>query len=257
MAVQALAAVAVLTAGRNEAGLRRWLPYVVAMAVGVLFGTGVFHLLPEGAEALRSWPQALVVLGATLLALWVAELISKKVSGVPPEPSPDLSGQGCEEIHQSHHGHHHHASKPSTLLLGALTHSLVDGASVVTAFAVSRNLGWVTALAVGLHEVPHRLGDFALLLHMEVKPKRAAWLAIGAGLSSVLGWAAVTLLGESAPGKVAWLLPVSAGSFLYISTISLLPELFHEKRWQRLLPEMLAVLVGIGLAVGLARIPGA
>ena len=43
---------------------------------------------------------------------------------------------------------------------------------------------------------PHRLGDFALLVHMGVKRGRAAVLAVRAGLSSLLGWAIVVALGE-------------------------------------------------------------
>lgn len=256
VAVQAVAAVAVLTAGRNETALRRVLPYVVSMAVGVLLATGTVHLLPESVEALGNRAALWLTLTATMVGLFCFERLFQMFSGVAAEPSPDLSDQPCEEIHADH-GHHHHASKPSTLLLGALTHSLVDGTSVAAAFAVDRRLGWVTALAVGLHEVPHRVGDFALLLHMGVKQQRAAWLAILAGLSSLLGWGVVVALGAAAPETVAWLLPVSAGSFLYISLVSLLPELFHEKVRRVVLWQMAAIALGAALAIGLARLPGA
>jgi zinc and cadmium transporter len=256
VAVQAVAAVAVLTAGQNEAGLRRVLSYVVSAAVGVLLATGTVHLLPESLEALGNRPAVWLTLTGTMLALFSFERLFQMFSGVPAEPSADIGEQPCEEIHEGH-GHHHHAAKPSTLLLGALTHSLVDGTSVAAAFAVDRRLGWVTALAVGLHEVPHRLGDFALLLHMEVKPKRAAWWAILVGLSSLLGWGLVAVLGEAAPGMVAWLLPVSAGSFLYISLVSLLPELLHEKDRRVIGWQMVGIFAGAALAIGLARLPGA
>ncbi len=45
---------------------------------------------------------------------------------------------------------------------------------MAAAFAIDARVGWVTALAVGLHEVPHRLGDFALLIHMGIARGRAA-----------------------------------------------------------------------------------
>ena len=50
--VQVFAAVAVVSLHRSEAWLRRALPYVISVAVGVLLATGVVHLLPEAVEAL-------------------------------------------------------------------------------------------------------------------------------------------------------------------------------------------------------------
>jgi zinc and cadmium transporter len=138
-----------------------------------------------------------------------------------------------------------------------VTHSLVDGTSVAAAFAVDRRVGWVTALAVGLHEIPHRLGDFALLLHMGVRRGRAALLAIGAGGSSLLGWAVVAVLGADGTQRVAWLLPVSAGSFLYISLVDLLPELQSEQRPVAVLWQILCLAAGVALALGLTQMRGA
>jgi zinc and cadmium transporter len=255
VAVQLLAAISVVSAGRKEDGLRRGMPYVVAMAVGVLVATGAAHLLPEGIRALGNHAGVWVALVATMIALYGFERGMRAVSGVSAEPSADLADQECEAIHA--HSHAHAAAKPSALLLGSVTHSLVDGTSIAAAFAIDRRLGWVTALAVGLHEVPHRLGDFALLLHMEVPGRKAAWLAIGAGASSVVGWGVVAAMGAEAPGRVAWLLPVSAGSFLYISLFDLLPEMLHEQSAKKMVWQLVSIAAGAGLAIGLTRLPGA
>jgi len=255
VAVQVLAAIAVLSAGKHEARLRASLPYVVSMAVGVLLATGTVHLLPEAVETLGNRAGVWLVLTGTILALFCFERLFQVFSGVSAEPSPGIEEQECEEIHQ--HSHSHGAAKPSALLLGSVTHSLVDGTSVAAAFSVDARLGWITALAVGLHEVPHRLGDFALLLHMGVARKRAATLAIAAGLSSVLGWALVLGLGATGAGRVAWLLPVSAGSFLYISLVDLLPELFQARQKQTVAWQMVCLAAGAALAIGLTHLPGA
>lgn len=252
MGVQLLAAVAVLSLHRSEAWLRRALPYVISVAVGVLLATGAVHLLPEAIEALGNRSLVWMVLVGTMLGLYSFERMFHVFSGVSAEPAAD-----AEEAHERGHHHHHHASKPATLLLGSFTHSLVDGTGVAAAFAIDARVGWVTALAVGLHEVPHRLGDFALLLHMGVARGRAAALAIGAGLSALLGWGLVVGMGEGGSHQVAWLLPVSAGSFLYISLVDLLPELQHEERPQAVLGQILGLAAGVALAIGLTRIPGA
>lgn len=249
--VQALAAIAVTSLHRSEAWLRRALPYVISVAVGVLLATGAAHLLPEAVEALGNRTAVWVTLVLTMLALYSFERAFHVVSGVSAEPATD-----ADEAHLHGHHNHHHASKPATLLLGCITHSLVDGTSVAAAFAIDRRVGWVTALAVGLHEIPHRLGDFALLVHMGLTRGRAALLAIGAGGSSLLGWAIVAAVGAHGSRQVAWLLPVSAGSFLYISLVDLLPELQSERRPWPVLWQILCLAGGIVLALGLTQIPG-
>jgi zinc and cadmium transporter len=254
LAVQGLAAAAVVSLHRFDAWLRRALPFVISIAVGVLLATGVVHLLPEAVEALGNRPAVWLTLVGTMFGLYTFERIFQLMSGVSAEP---LQETALEQEHSLGHHDHHHASKPATLLLGCLTHSLVDGTSVAAAFSIDPRVGWITALAVGLHEIPHRLGDFALLVHMGLKPAKAALLAVGAGLSSLLGWALVMALGSQGMTKVAWLLPVSAGSFLYISLVDLLPELQHEKHAGRVAWQIVCLAFGIALAVGLTQLKGA
>ncbi len=253
-AVQAVAAAAVLSLHRADALLRRALPLVISVAVGVLLATGAVHLLPEAVTALGNRPAVWLTLLLTMFVLYVFERGFQMLSGFRAEPMQEAA---LQQDHAFGHHDHHHASKPATLLLGCVMHSLVDGTSVAAAFTVDVRVGWVTALAVGLHEIPHRLGDFALLIHMGLKPLRAAVLAIAAGLSSLLGWAVVAALGADGSGRVAWLLPVSAGSFLYISLVDLLPELQQEQRPTQVVWQVVCLAFGIALAISLTHIKGA
>jgi zinc and cadmium transporter len=258
--VQGFAAAAVLLLHGSERNLRRVLPYAVSVAVGVLLATGAAHLLPEAVSALGNRGRLWLVLVVTILVLFCIERVLQSLSGVVAEPVRELeahnahdSGSACA-MEPHHHGM---AAKPAALLTGAFTHSLVDGASVTTAFAIDRRLGWITALAIGLHEIPHRLGDFALLVHLQVAQGRAAMLAILAGGSSLLGWGLVVALGAGGGQRVAWLLPVSAGSFLYIALVDLMPELQGERRPAAVALQIACLLAGVALALGLTRLPGA
>jgi zinc and cadmium transporter len=252
VAVQVLTAMAVLFLNKNESALQRALPFLISVAIGVLFATGVVHLLPEAVERLGNGSAVWIVVVGTVLAMFAFERTVQMVSGVPFEPTATVECASHSTLHQ-----HHHAARPTTLVLGSVMHSLVDGTSVAAAFTVDAHVGWVTALAVGLHEIPHRLGDFALLAHMGVGRTRAALLAIAAGGSSLAGWALVAALGARGSDKVTWLLPVSAGSFLYISLVDLLPELREERRPLIVLGQIVCLAAGIVIAIGLTRIPGA
>lgn len=265
-AVQLVASAAVLSLHRRQPWLQKALPVAIALAVGVLLATGTAHLLPEAVATLGNRPALWAVFVLTLLALYSVERLFQLASGVPAEPDASRDAAGTAPNvgppHPlAHHGHRH-AARPAALLFGSLTHSLVDGTGIAAAFTLDLRLGWVTALAVALHEVPHRLGDFAVLLHLGLGWGRAAALAIAAGGSSLLGWLLVVLLGEAGSARVAWLLPISAASFLYISLVDLLPELAApspsaQPRSLEVFAQLAALAAGIALGLGLTHLPGA
>ena len=59
------------------------------------------------------------------------------------------------------------------VLLGDGVHSLADGLAIGAAFSDSMTSGLSTALAVLCHELPHVVGDFAMLLRAGMSSKQA------------------------------------------------------------------------------------
>ncbi|SFS20505.1 zinc and cadmium transporter [Granulicella pectinivorans] len=245
----AATAAAWLLRAREEA-LRRQLPYIVALAVGVLLATALLHLLPEAIEQLGNHALTWLLTGAAMIALFAAERLFFVISGTGAEPE---IGEPCAE---HHHQHTPQGARPGSLILASMLHSFVDGAAVAVAFLASPRIGWLTALAISLHEIPHRMGDFALLVHLKVPLPRALRLTLYAGLPSFLGVAAVLLAGAHSVATIAWLLPISAGSFLYIATVNLLPELEREKRLSRVLLQIACLCVGAGLVMAVGGLGG-
>ncbi len=242
-AVQAAAVGAAWLLRSRERQLRRQLPYLVSLAVGVLLATALLHLLPEAVEALGNRRGLWLCIGGTLFALFALERLVDTFTG----QQGGLSAG-------THTGAHAGTLRPLNLLVASSLHSFVDGTAIATAFAASPRLGLLTAVAVGLHEVPHRLGDVAVLLHLGVTPARAMRFAVLAGVPALLGAGAVLLVGEAGTHAVRWLLPVSAASFLYIAGVNLLPELRAGMGGWALLLQLGCLLGGTGIVLAVTAL---
>ena len=230
------------------------LPYLVSVAVGVLLGTSVFHILPESMEHADRRQGIFLVFGGTILVLFAVERIFSALTGHAVETAAQAE-TALEECSEHRHHHHTPSTRPVNLIFGGMLHSFVDGVAVAAAFAVSRRVGWLTAFAITLHEVPHRLGDVALLLHLKVRTGRAMQLAALIGAPSLLGVVLVLLAARSADA-VVWLLPVSAASFLYIAMVNLMPELAGERNLGRVALQLACVFGGAALVAGLSGLAG-
>jgi zinc and cadmium transporter len=119
VAVQAVAAIAVTLLHGAERGLRRVLPYVVSLAVGVLLATGLGHLMPEAIGSLGNRPGVWITLLATIVGLYAFERVVHLLAGVSAEPVQEFEPEhhDCDHLHGGH-SHAHAAARPATLLLG-------------------------------------------------------------------------------------------------------------------------------------------
>ncbi|CAI9607012.1 unnamed protein product, partial [Staurois parvus] len=98
-------------------------------------------------------------------------------------------------------------------------------------FLVSRKVGILTTAAILLHEIPHEVGDFAILLRAGFDRWSAARMQLMTAMGGILG-AGFAVCAQSPKGAgeaVAWILPFTSGGFLYIALVNVLPDLLAEK----------------------------
>lgn len=89
-----------------------------------------------------------------------------------------------ESNHHGHahtHGHVHAAPKSMSsvawmVIMGDGLHNFTDGMAIGAAFSGSIAGGFSTAVAVFCHELPHELGDFAMLLKAGMTMKQVEYL---------------------------------------------------------------------------------
>ncbi|KAF3387726.1 hypothetical protein F1880_001169 [Penicillium rolfsii] len=155
-------------------------------------------------------------------------------------------------------------------LIADFTHNITDGLALSSSFYASPTIGATTTVAVFFHEIPHEVGDFALLIQSGFSKRKAMGAqfvtAVGAFLGTFIGIAVQEFGGNSAvsaagPGAGLWgtslqwgdmLLPFTAGTFLYVGTVAVIPELLETGKdkgaeVRKTLVQFLAVAVGAGI----------
>jgi zinc transporter ZupT len=165
--------------------------------------------------------------------------------------SGDAHGSGGHEhAHRpEHHGHDHSRDGAAgvLVLIGDSIHNALDGILIAAAFLTSVPLGLVTTLAVAAHEIPHRVGDFALLLHAGMSRQRAMFLNMATGLASVLGGIVAYFGLSKAQDALPYALALAAAGFLYIAVAGLIPGLHRRADPRTSLAQV--VLMGMGVGV--------
>jgi zinc and cadmium transporter len=239
LAVSAIPLLGLLLAGKRFALIQQHLMWLVSFAVGALLGGALIHLLPEAYQTLGSGP----ALTGGLLTGFLGFFVLEKFLW--------------------HHAHHHDPEVRPSLpplaalnLLGDLIHNVIDGMLIAAAFLADVPLGIATTAAVIVHEIPQEVGDFGVLLHAGLPMRRVVWLNFVSGLGAVGGALLVLAIGDLVAGFDALLLPVAAGSFLYIAASDLIPELHRERRPAAVLQQILLVLLGVAVMAGTAVVLG-
>lgn len=129
-------------------------------------------------------------------------------------------------------------------LIADFTHNITDGLAMASSFYASPTIGATTTVAVFFHEIPHEVGDFALLIQSGFSKRQAMMAqfgtAVGALLGTCIGIAVQEFGGAGVDARgmnaglmgtsLTWgdmLLPFTAGTFLFVGTVAVIPELLE------------------------------
>ena len=174
------------------------------LATGVLLAVSFLDLLPEAVDQLDTGAFSVVLVVFILLFLIERFLF---------------------------HLHHHTTEdevEPKTaiplVIFGDTIHNFLDGVAIAAAFMVSPPLGVTVALATFLHETPHEIADFGILLSAGFKPSKAFLTNFYSALATFPGALLTFFFSQKIEGSVGVLLSVAAGLFLYVAATDFLPE---------------------------------
>ncbi|MEM1054339.1 MAG: ZIP family metal transporter [Bacteroidota bacterium] len=245
IALVSLAGVVTLSLGPKR--LQHVLFLLVAFAVGAMLGGALLHLIPEAYETLGEGPRTgLLVLSGVVAFFMLEKFLHWQHQHGAPEAIEGAAGH----VHD-HHSPSHAEPLAPMIIVGTIAHHLIDGAVVAAAYSISIEAGVVTTLGVMAHEVPQQIGNFGVLVYAGLTPRRALGLNFLAGLATLPGALAVLALGGS--GLDRWLLPITAGAFLYVAGSDLIPELNrrHSYPATKAVGQLVMILLGIALMASL------
>ncbi|XP_014368808.2 zinc transporter ZIP13 homolog [Papilio machaon] len=126
------------------------------------------------------------------------------------------------------------------------THGLAVGGSFLVGFRV----GLLTTFAILVHEIPHEVGDFAILLKSGFSRWEAAKAQLATASAGLIGaMTAVIFSGarNAIEAKTSWIAPFTAGGFLHIALVTVLPDLLREDDKKESAKHLAALLAGIGV----------
>ncbi|XP_017276546.1 zinc transporter ZIP4 [Kryptolebias marmoratus] len=135
---------------------------------------------------------------------------------------------------------------PYMITIGDGIHNFADGLAMGAAFSLSWKSGLATSVAILCHELPHELGDFAILLHSGLSVRKALLLNVASALTSFIGlYIALSVATDLATQQ--WIAAVAAGLFLYVGLADMLPTLTHgssKNKWMNFILQNAGILTG-------------
>jgi len=229
--ISLISLIGVVTLSLNRTKLKAILLFLVSFAVGGLFGDAFIHILPEAFKELgANMKTSLYVLAGVFIFFILEKFIRWRHCHIPTSKE--------------------HMHPVATLnIIGDGVHNMLDGMIVAASFAVSVPIGIATALAVILHEIPQEIGDFGILVYSGMSVKKALFFNFLSALTAIVGAVIALILESRIKGFSTYLLPITAGGFLYIGGSDLIPELHKEShvKISTSLVQLAAIMLGIGM----------
>ncbi|MDR1969920.1 MAG: ZIP family metal transporter [Candidatus Nomurabacteria bacterium] len=200
--------------------------YATPFAAGALLAAAFMDLLPEAIIG-SGEPQMIMVY--TLIGLLFFFLLESAI-----------------------HWFHDHNKKGkklhpvvSMIIIGDTIHNFIDGLAIAAGFLISPASGIVVTLVVAMHEIPHEIGDFGLMLDKGLSRGKVLLVNVLSSLATTVSAVIFYCLGNAHNVSLGPLLGIVAGFFIYIAAAGIIPTLHEEKIKKEVVKKVTCLLVGV------------
>ncbi len=230
----------------NFGVLARYTQHMLSLAAGALLATAFINLMPEAFESQLGARALFATLLAGLIFFFLLDKAELWHHGHEHHQVDTTGHAGHDHTKHNQHGHSHAPTQPGSwaLLTGDSVHCFGDGIMIASAFMADMRLGWVAALAVLAHEVPHHMGD--LLVLNRGSNQRIALVKVSlAGSVTALGGLAGYWLVNQLQDYLPYFLVVVSSSFIYVALADLIPQLQKRLSFKQTAAQIAWLGVGI------------
>ncbi len=228
--------IGIFALGLKRKVLDKLVLFLVSFAAGALFGGAFLHLLPEIVEETGFTLSISLYFLSGILIFFILE---KFIHWRHCHKNPEV----CEK--------HSLKNKPRSIaymiIIGDSVHNFIDGMIIAASYMLSIPLGIATTLAVLFHEIPQEIGDFGVLVHGGFTKKKALVMNFLSALTAVVGAIFILIIGKNFTNITQFLIPFTAGGFIYIAGSDLIPELHKETKISKSLLQLLGIVAGIAV----------
>jgi zinc transporter ZupT len=215
--------------------VRKWsetqLHTIVAFGAGIFLAATFIHLLPEAMSGEHAQEAGAMVLVGFLLVLFVERFLLSR---------PGQAGGGHV---------HTHMVVSMTALIGLSVHTLIGGLGLAVG-ATQPEVGRAVLVSILAHKIPETFVMVTLMMLAGIKMRRVilnlALLCLMTPVGALLLSKIVPMEGSRALSMLTGLV---AGTFLYVATGNLLPEVFHLRERRGL--NLTLLVIGAILMAGL------
>ena len=212
----------------KESWARKNTIYLISFSAGVLLSVAFSHLIPE---ALVLNHNALLWLLFGFVFFYILEHL--------------IIIHSCQENEECVV---HPIDKIA--LLGMGFHSLLDGLIIGVGFEISSTLGILATIAVLLHKLPDGISMISILLYNNYQRKEAIKYSLIVALLTPIGAILSFLLFKELSTEILGIfLAIAAGSFLYIASADLIPEIHKKSKILNIFLLIIGIFIPIILSV--------
>ncbi len=208
--------------------------YALPFASGILLAVSLLHLIPESTHELGEDAFLIVIMAFVASFLLERYLVSLH--------------------HHKEKGHTLYGATVPLVFIGDTIHNFIDGVSIAAAYVVNPSFGFIVTAATFLHETPHEIGDFGVFLSSGLTRMKTFRLNLISALATFPGAFVTYYFFRETPEKIAVLLAISGGIFLFLGASDFLPEVGDDPHAKGKWKEVALVLLGIILMYSLSLI---
>ncbi|MDR0309626.1 MAG: ZIP family metal transporter [Candidatus Methanoplasma sp.] len=218
---------------------------MIAFGSGVFIGILFLILMPEAINESEAGGfdamDAMYLILAGFLTMFIVDFLFKQYK---------RSECDCEECAD----YHSHEITSLSAFVGLSLHSCFDGLAIAAAFLVGETVGFMVLVAMCLHKAVVVFSLSSTFLLAGKRKKAAVYLTVFCLITPVAALISYFVLGGFESDIVGLAFAFSAGVFMFVTMLHIIPEAFHRKDIN--IKSLALLIVGLLIVVGLVLLMG-